>query len=106
ASLELIESGYHREAMFWIAVTHSRCQKVLSAPIRVRIGLQCAGQFNYSAHFVSNPSVVTGANRADFPRGSSRLLICGLVSQGPGIPATPPTADASADRDGNWAAFN
>jgi hypothetical protein len=30
-SLELIERGYHREAMFWIAVTHSRCQKVLSS---------------------------------------------------------------------------
>jgi hypothetical protein len=30
-SLELIERGYYREAMFWIAVTHSRCQKVLSA---------------------------------------------------------------------------
>lgn len=29
-SLELMEGGYHREAMFWIAVTHSRCQKVLS----------------------------------------------------------------------------
>jgi hypothetical protein len=29
-SLELIERGYHREAMFWIAVTHCRCQKVLS----------------------------------------------------------------------------
>jgi hypothetical protein len=29
-SLELIERGYHREAMFWIAVTHSRCHKVLS----------------------------------------------------------------------------
>jgi hypothetical protein len=29
-SFELIERGYHREAMFWIAVTHSRCQKVLS----------------------------------------------------------------------------
>ncbi len=29
-SLEIIERGYHREAMFWIAVTHSRCQKVLS----------------------------------------------------------------------------
>lgn len=29
-SLEMIERGYHREAMFWIAVTHSRCQKVLS----------------------------------------------------------------------------
>ncbi len=28
-SLEMIERGYHREAMFWIAVTHSRCQKVL-----------------------------------------------------------------------------
>jgi hypothetical protein len=30
-SLELIERGYHREAMFWIAVTHSRCQKVLAS---------------------------------------------------------------------------
>jgi len=29
-SLELIEQGYHREAMFWIGVTHSRCQKILS----------------------------------------------------------------------------
>jgi hypothetical protein len=29
-SLELIERGYHREAMFWIAVTHSRCYQVLS----------------------------------------------------------------------------
>ena len=29
-SWELIERGCHREAMFWIAVTHSRCQKVLS----------------------------------------------------------------------------
>jgi hypothetical protein len=29
-SLELIERGYHREAMFWIAVTHSRCHKALS----------------------------------------------------------------------------
>jgi hypothetical protein len=29
-SLELITRGYHREAMFWIGVTHSRCQTVLS----------------------------------------------------------------------------
>jgi hypothetical protein len=29
-SLELIGRGFYREAMFWIAVTHSRCQKVLS----------------------------------------------------------------------------
>ncbi len=29
-SLDLIEHGFPREAMFWIAVTHSRCQKVLS----------------------------------------------------------------------------
>ena len=29
-SLETMERGYHREAMFWIAVTYSRCQKVLS----------------------------------------------------------------------------
>jgi hypothetical protein len=29
-SRELIERGYHREAMFWIAVTYSRCQMVLA----------------------------------------------------------------------------
>jgi hypothetical protein len=28
-SSELIEGGYHREAMFWISITHSRCQKIL-----------------------------------------------------------------------------
>jgi hypothetical protein len=30
ATLELVERGYHREAMFWVGVTHSRCQKVLA----------------------------------------------------------------------------
>lgn len=30
SSRELIECGYHREAMFWIAVTYSRCQQVLA----------------------------------------------------------------------------
>lgn len=25
----MIERGFHREAMFWIAVTHSRCQKII-----------------------------------------------------------------------------
>jgi hypothetical protein len=36
-SLELMERGYHREAMFWIAVTHSRCQKVIlcEAPVEM-----------------------------------------------------------------------
>jgi hypothetical protein len=29
-SREMIDRGYHREAMFWIAVTHSRCQKILA----------------------------------------------------------------------------
>ncbi|HXY48746.1 MAG TPA: hypothetical protein VEI01_04780, partial [Terriglobales bacterium] len=29
-SLGLIGRGYHREAMFWVGVTHSRCQEVLS----------------------------------------------------------------------------
>lgn len=28
-TLEMIDRGYHREAMFWIAVTHSRCRKVI-----------------------------------------------------------------------------
>ena len=36
-SLELIERGYHREAMFWIAVTHSRCQKVFSDDTSVEL---------------------------------------------------------------------
>ena len=37
-SMELIERGYHREAMFWVGVTHSRCQKILSsdAPGRLK----------------------------------------------------------------------
>ena len=30
-SRDLIEQGLHREAVFWIAVTHSRCQIVLAA---------------------------------------------------------------------------
>jgi hypothetical protein len=29
ASGDLVERGYHREALFWIAATYSRCQKVL-----------------------------------------------------------------------------
>jgi len=29
-SRELIERGYHREAIFWLVVTYSRCQKVLT----------------------------------------------------------------------------
>ncbi|MHB0877115.1 MAG: hypothetical protein ACYC5O_13850, partial [Anaerolineae bacterium] len=29
-SREMIEQGYHREAIFWIAVTYGRCQQVLS----------------------------------------------------------------------------
>jgi hypothetical protein len=37
-SRELIEGGYHREAIFWIAVTYSRCQKALyhDAPAHIQ----------------------------------------------------------------------
>jgi hypothetical protein len=37
-SKELIEGGYHREAVFWIAATYSRCQKILyhDAPVEVQ----------------------------------------------------------------------
>jgi hypothetical protein len=37
-SRELIESGYHREAVFWIAVTYSRCQQALyhDAPVHIQ----------------------------------------------------------------------
>jgi hypothetical protein len=40
--MELIERGYHREAMFWVGVTHSRCQKILSsdAPGRLNRSLK------------------------------------------------------------------
>jgi hypothetical protein len=36
-SRDLIERGYHREAIFWIAVTYSRCQKILyhDAPVEL-----------------------------------------------------------------------
>ncbi len=42
ASLETIARGGHREAMFWIAVTHSRCQKVLlrDAPGQITRGFR------------------------------------------------------------------
>ena len=38
-SRELIERGYHREAIFWIVVTYSRCQKVLyhDAPLEIQV---------------------------------------------------------------------
>ena len=37
-SRALIESGFHREAIFWIIATYSRCQKVLyhDAPMEMR----------------------------------------------------------------------
>jgi hypothetical protein len=37
-SRELIEQGYHREAIFWMVVTYSRCQKVLyhDAPVEMQ----------------------------------------------------------------------
>jgi hypothetical protein len=38
----MIERGHYREAMFWIAVTHSRCRKVLSsdAPADITHGFE------------------------------------------------------------------
>jgi hypothetical protein len=37
-SRELVERGYHREAIFWIVATYSRCQKVLyhDAPVAMQ----------------------------------------------------------------------
>jgi hypothetical protein len=37
-SRELIERGYHREALFWMVATYSRCQKVLhhDAPVEMQ----------------------------------------------------------------------
>jgi hypothetical protein len=39
---EMIERGYHREAMFWIAATHSRCQHVFTADAPPELGDQFA----------------------------------------------------------------
>lgn len=38
-SRELIERGYHREALFWVLATHSRCQWVLrqDAPVEMQV---------------------------------------------------------------------
>lgn len=43
---DLIEAGYHREAMFWIAVTYSRCQSVLDqdAPAAMQESFQAGYQ--------------------------------------------------------------
>ena len=29
-SVELVERGYHREAIFWVGITHPRCRKILA----------------------------------------------------------------------------
>ena len=36
-SLELIERGYHREAIFWIVATYSRCLKILYSDAQVEL---------------------------------------------------------------------
>ena len=41
-SQELIDRGYHREAMFWIAVTYSRCQQVLYRDGSVEMQERCS----------------------------------------------------------------
>lgn len=42
-SWELIERGYHREAVFWIVATYSRCQHVLyhDAPVEIQDRFNC-----------------------------------------------------------------
>ncbi|NOU93237.1 hypothetical protein GC093_08390 [Paenibacillus sp. LMG 31456] len=44
-SLELIQSGFHREAMFWIVATFARCHKILTADASPAIQLALAPAF-------------------------------------------------------------
>ena len=49
-SRELIKCGLHREAMFWIAVTQSRCQKVLTDSTTEAIPAGCADRYRELNH--------------------------------------------------------
>ncbi len=49
-SREMIKCGLHREAMFWIAVTHSRCQKALTASTAEAIPRGCADRYRELNH--------------------------------------------------------
>jgi hypothetical protein len=49
-SREMIKRGLHREAMFWIAVTHSRCQKALTACAAEAVPKGCADRYRELTH--------------------------------------------------------
>lgn len=44
-SLELIDSGLHREAVFWIAATFARCHNILTADAPLEVSQRCMPAF-------------------------------------------------------------
>jgi hypothetical protein len=83
ASRTLIARGLHREAMFWIAVTHARCRKVLGADtgawraLLTDLGLATDEDLRRRAAAIEAalPLVTDSSYR--------------LISKGPGRPAAP-----------------
>lgn len=91
-SRELIERGDHREAVFWMAVTYSRCQKVLyhDAPVELQ-GRFCPGYRRLLGDLgVTSPAALQqrGAQvRAFLPR--VQAVAEAILAANPGIEASP-----------------
>jgi len=65
-SRELIDAGLHREAMFWIAVTSARCQKLLHAGVPDRVA-------RHEPAFRDLLRELGVASSADLRRGAERV---------------------------------
>ncbi len=65
-SLDLIQSGYHREAIFWIVATFARCHKMLAADAPQERQRQLAPAFDYllaDLGITSSANLLTRASR-------------------------------------------
>ncbi|MGD7010259.1 hypothetical protein [Metabacillus sp. 84] len=67
-SRNLIDSGYHREAMFWITANFARCQKILEADARPEV------QNRYEAAFRSAAADLGISSQTDIKERSSMIL--------------------------------
>ena len=62
---ELIEQGYHREAMFWVGVTHSRCQKILSSDAPGRLTESFKNNYHELAGDLGLPNAAAVSRRSE-----------------------------------------
>lgn len=63
-TLELIGQGYHREAMFWVGVTHSRCQKILSSDAPGRLTESFKNSYHELAGDLGLPTAAAVSRRS------------------------------------------